>query len=62
MASFPDLRPGSRSAKAEGRAVHSRKSPVLLAVSAALLLTAFIAVSENQRRRIRGTTLAKMWP
>src|SRR5919108_3302971 len=45
MASFPDLRPESRSANAEGRAVR-RKSSVLLAVSAALLLTAFLAVSE----------------
>jgi hypothetical protein len=46
MASFPDLRPRSRSAKAESRAVRRRKSPVLLAVSAALLLTASLAVSE----------------
>ena len=46
MASFPDLRPGSRSAKAESKAVRPWNSPVLLAVSAALLLTAFLAVSE----------------
>src|ERR671922_185722 len=46
MASFSDLRPRSRSAKAEGKAVRRRKSLVLLAVSAALLLTAFFAVSE----------------
>ncbi len=46
MASFPDLRPGFRSAKAGGKAVRRFRSPVLLAVSAALLLTAFFAVSE----------------
>src|SRR6266545_8016019 len=47
MASFPDLRPGSRSAKAGSRAVRRyKRSPILLAVSAALLLTAFLAVSE----------------
>src|SRR6266545_6448709 len=46
MASFPDLRPGFRSAKAGGKAVRRFRSPVLLAVSAALLLTAFLAVSE----------------
>src|SRR6266513_620385 len=46
MASFPDLRLGSRSARAESEAVRRRRSPFLLAVSAALLLTAFFAVSE----------------
>src|SRR3954470_8569879 len=46
MASFPDLRPGSRLAKAKGVAVRRSGSLRLLAVSAALLLTAFIAVSE----------------
>ena len=46
MASFSDLRPDSRSAKAGRRAVRRFRTPVLLAVSAALLLTAFLAVSE----------------
>src|SRR5690242_10435455 len=47
MASFSDLRPGARSAKAGTTAVRSLRSPkVLLAVSAVLLLTAFFAVSE----------------
>src|SRR5438874_9123890 len=46
MASFTDLRPSFRSAKAEREAVRRRRSPALLAVSAALLLTAFFAVSE----------------
>ncbi|MFL5968010.1 MAG: beta strand repeat-containing protein, partial [Gaiellaceae bacterium] len=47
MASFPDLRPGWRSAKAGSTAVRPRRSSLpLLAVSAALLFTAFIAVSE----------------
>src|SRR2546423_11398804 len=46
MASFPDLRPGSRSARAERVAVRPWRSPRLLAVSAALLLTVFFAVSE----------------
>ena len=46
MASFPDLRPGSRLAKAESVAVRAFSSPKLLAVAAALLLTAFFAVSE----------------
>ena len=46
MASFPDLRPRSRSANAESTALPWFRSPKLLAVSAALLLTAFIAVSE----------------
>src|SRR6266568_1475154 len=46
MASFSDLRPGSRSAKAGSKAVRWFRSPTLLAVSAALLLTAFFAVSE----------------
>src|SRR5881397_849771 len=46
MASFPNLRPGFRSAKAGRKAVRRFRSPILLAVSAALLLTAFLAVSE----------------
>ena len=46
MASFPDLRPGSRLAQAKSMAVRAFSSPKLLAVSAALLLTAFFAVSE----------------
>src|SRR3954447_23669726 len=46
MASFPDLRPGSRLAKAKVVAVRRSGSLRLLAVSAALLLTAFSAVSE----------------
>src|SRR6058998_2396657 len=46
MASFPDLRPSDRLAKAKGVAVPRRRSLRLLAVSAALLLTAFLAVSE----------------
>ena len=46
MASFSDLRPRSRSAKAGSKAVLRFRSPLLLAVSAALLLTAFLAVSE----------------
>src|SRR2546425_10213565 len=46
MASFPDLRPGSRSAKAESKAVRGKRMRVFIAVSAALLLTAFLAVSE----------------
>ena len=46
MASFPDLRPGSRLAQAKSVAVRAFSSPKLLAVSAALLLTAFFAVSE----------------
>src|SRR5437879_13579251 len=47
MASFPDLRPGFRSAKAGLKALRpGRRSPLLLAVSAALLLTASLAVSE----------------
>src|SRR5438270_95604 len=46
MASFPDLRPQRRSAKAESAAVSRSRTPVLLAVSAALLLTASFAVSE----------------
>src|SRR5215212_8056495 len=47
MASFPDLRPVSRSAKAGSMAVRPRRRSLrLLAVSAALLFTAFIAVSE----------------
>src|SRR6266571_368379 len=46
MASFPDLRPGRRSAKAGSKAARRFGSPVFLAVSAALLLTAILAVSE----------------
>src|SRR6266480_4051360 len=46
MASFSDLRPRLRSAKAGSKAVRRFRSPLLLAVSAALLLTAFFAVSE----------------
>src|SRR4051812_19772526 len=46
MASFPDLRPSARLANAKGVAVLRRRSLHLLAVSAALLLTAFFAVSE----------------
>src|SRR2546423_9439217 len=45
-ASFRDLRPGSRSARAERVPVRPWRSPSLLAVSAALLLTVFFAVSE----------------
>src|SRR5689334_5476074 len=46
MASFPDLRPCSRLARAKSVAVRTGRSPRLLAVSAVLLLTAFFAVSE----------------
>jgi hypothetical protein len=46
MASFSDLRPRARSAKAGGGAVRRVRTPLLLAVFAALLLTAFLAVSE----------------
>src|SRR5436305_10556419 len=46
MASFSDLRPDLGSAKAGTKAVRRFRSPKLLAVSAALLLTAFFAVSE----------------
>ena len=46
MASFPDLRPDPRLANAESKAVRTFRAPVLLAVSAALLFTAFLAVSE----------------
>ena len=46
MASFPDLRPHRRSAKAESTAAPGNKARLLLAVSAALLLTASLAVSE----------------
>src|SRR3954452_150599 len=46
MASFPDLGLGARSAKAGTTAVRTWRSRGLLAVSAALLLTAFLAVSE----------------
>jgi len=46
MASFPDLRPHRRSAKAERSAASKNRTRLLLVVSAALLLTAFLAVSE----------------
>ncbi|MGZ4402031.1 MAG: hypothetical protein ACXVRI_04200, partial [Gaiellaceae bacterium] len=46
MASFPDLRPHRRSAKAERGAASKNRARLLLAVSAALLLTASLAVSE----------------
>src|SRR5437588_7269304 len=46
MASFSDLRPAARSANAGSTAVRRFRSPILLAVSAALLLTAFFADSE----------------
>src|SRR5947209_11670312 len=46
MASFPDLRPRRRLAKAESTVAPRSRTPVLVAVSAALLLTASLAVSE----------------
>ena len=46
MASFPDLRPNRRSAKAESTAAPGNRARLLLAVSTALLLTASLAVSE----------------
>ena len=46
MASFPDLRPQRRSAKAERGAASKNRARLLLAVSAALLLTASLAVTE----------------
>ena len=46
MASFPDLRPNRRSAKAESTAASGNRARLLLAVSTALLLTASLAVSE----------------
>ena len=46
MASFPDLRPHRRSAKAERGAASKNRTRLLLAVSAALLFTASLAVSE----------------
>src|SRR5919198_6204539 len=46
MASFSALRPRGRSAKAGSTAGRRFRSLILLAVSAALLLTAFLAVSE----------------
>jgi hypothetical protein len=46
MASFPDLRPHRRSAKAERSAASKNRTRFLLVVSATLLLTAFLAVSE----------------
>jgi hypothetical protein len=53
MASFPDLRPHRRSAKAERSAASKNRARLLLVVSAALLLTAFFAVSEFAT--LRGT-------
>src|SRR3954471_15408576 len=46
MASFPDLRPNRRSAKAESTAAPRVRARLLLAVSTALLLPASLAVSE----------------
>src|SRR6266480_4776950 len=46
MASFPDLRPHRRSAKAERGAASRNRARTLLAVSTALLFTASLAVSE----------------
>ena len=46
MASFPELRRGLRSAKAGSKAVRTVRPSILLAVVAALLLTASFAVSE----------------
>jgi hypothetical protein len=46
MASFPDLRPHRRSAKAERGAASKSRTRLLLAVSTALLFTASLAVSE----------------
>jgi hypothetical protein len=46
MASFPDLRPHRRSAKAERGAASKSRARLLLAVSTALLFTASLAVSE----------------
>jgi len=46
MASFPDLRPHRRSAKAESSVASKTRTRLLLAVSAALLFTAFVAVTE----------------
>src|SRR5882724_7963917 len=46
MASFPDLRPHRRSAKAEPSAASKTRTRLLLAVSTALLFTAFVAVTE----------------
>src|SRR5580765_1478066 len=46
MASFPDLRPNRRSAKAESTAAPRNRARLLLAASTALLLTASLAVSE----------------
>jgi len=46
MASFPDLRPHRRSAKAERSAASKNRVRLLFAVSAALLLTASLAVTE----------------
>lgn len=46
MASFPDLRPYRRSAKAGTTAAPRNRARLILAVSAALLLTASLAVSE----------------
>jgi len=46
MASFPDLRPHRRSAKAESTVASKTRTRLLLVVSTALLFTAFVAVTE----------------
>ncbi len=46
MASFPDLRPHRRSAKAESSVASKTRTRLLLVVSATLLFTAFVAVTE----------------
>jgi len=46
MASFPDLRPHRRSAKAERSVASKTRTRLLLVVSTALLFTAFVAVTE----------------
>ncbi len=46
MASFPDLRPHRRSAKAESSVASKTRTRLLLVVSTALLFTAFVAVTE----------------
>ena len=53
MASFPDLRPENRSVQTERVAARRKRARLLIAVSAALLLTAFLAVSELAT--LRGT-------
>jgi hypothetical protein len=54
MASFPDLRPHRRSAKAERGAASKNRTRLFLAVSTALLFTASLAVSEFAT--LRGAT------